>query len=240
MKQKQRRLVCGAALLTLAGALAAAQAPQEVPVAKEPRHHFSFENETLRAFRVEVAPRDRTLLHRHDRDYFYIAIGPADIINAVPGRPPTSVHMADLQIGFAKGGFAHVAENRADTPFRNFTIEFKRPQTKLINHCAKVDAAQPANCPAITPDATSSTPEFETAEVTVTLLRVQSGATLAMDDPQLSHLLMPIGKITAYLRRAGKKNASLQTGKETWINAGDLNIVNTGKSPARLLSIAIR
>jgi len=218
-----------------------AQTQKEVPVAEEPRHHFSFENETLRAFRVEVAPRDRTLLHRHDRDYFYISIGAADIVNAVQGRPEVSAHLADGQVGFAKGGFAHVAENRGDTPFRNFTIEFKRPQTKLVNHCARVDAAQPANCPAIAPDATSVTPEFETEEAIVSSLRVQPGARLALNDPVLPRLLMPIGKIQAELLCTGKKPLRFQAGKDLWAECGKgLTLVNSSKSPARVFSIAIR
>jgi len=229
----------GMALLTLAVA-AAAQAPGEVPVAKEPRHHFTFENQSIRTFRVEVAPHDRTLLHRHDRDYFYMAVGAADIINAVPGRPETSVHMANLQIGFAKGGFAHVAENRAETPFRNFTIEFKHPQSKLTNHCAKIDATQTANCPAALGEATGAIPEFATEDAIVTLLQVQPGATLPLDDSQHPRLLMPIGEIHASLLREKARPTALRAGKETWAAAGKgLAVRNTGKSLAQILSITL-
>lgn len=239
MKRKTVRSICGIALVTLAG-LALAQAPKGVPVAEEPRHHFTFENDVIRAFRVQVAPHDRTMLHRHDRDYFYISIGAADIVNAVQGRPEVSVHMGDMQMGFTKGGFAHVAENRGEAPFRNFTIEFKRPQAKLANRCAKVDPAQPLDCPSLAADSTSITPEFESEDVRVTLLRVQPGAKLALADAQLSRLLMPIGEIRASLLRQGGKTAKLQTGKDLWAEGGKgLTIANPGESPARLLSIGI-
>ncbi len=228
----------GIAALALA-VTALAQAPREVPVAEEPRHHFSFENDRLRAFRVEVAPRDKTLLHRHDRDYFYIAIGAADIVNAVLGRPEVSAHMADLQIGFAKGGFAHVAENKGDTAFRNFTIEFKRPQSKLTNRCARVDSTQPVNC-TVAAEA-PVTPEFETEECVVSLLQVPPGGRFALDNPQLARLLMPIGDVQASLLRDGAKGVPFQANKELWTEGSkQLTVVNAGKSTARLLSIALR
>lgn len=240
MESKALRLICGMLLCALA-AVTFAQAPKEVPVAEEPRHHFTFENDVIRAFRVEVAPHDRTLLHRHDRDYFYIAIGAADIVNAVLGRPEVSAHMADMQVGFAKGGFAHVAENRGDAPFRNFTIEFKRPQTQLTNRCARIDPAQPVNCPTLGEDSTSSVPELETEQVVVALLRVLPGAKLVLEDSHLPRLLMPIGEISGYVLAGSGKKTKLQTGKELWLKGeSNLTVANNSKTSAHLLSIAIK
>ncbi|MBI3406403.1 MAG: hypothetical protein HY046_13195 [Acidobacteria bacterium] len=238
MNPRSVQVILGTALMTFVAV--AAQAPKEVPVTEEPRHHFSFENEFVRAFRVEVAPHDRTLLHRHDRDYFYISLGAADLTNAVYGRPEVHAQMVNFQIGFAKGGFAHVAVNLGDTPFRNFTVEFKRPQTKFSNRCAKVDATQPLNCPNIAEDSTSITPEFETEDAAVTLLRVKPGAKLTLDDSHSSRLLMPIDEINAQLMKEGGATISFQTGKEVWSDSGRLTVVNNGRTPARILSMFVK
>jgi quercetin dioxygenase-like cupin family protein len=105
--------------------LLAQQATQpEVPVDQEPRHHLFLANDTVRIFKVEVAPHDRTLMHRHDRDYAFVILGDADIINARQGETrglEQKLKMGDT--AFARGGFAHIAINNADTPFRNITIE---------------------------------------------------------------------------------------------------------------------
>ncbi|MBZ5527335.1 MAG: hypothetical protein LAN71_05470, partial [Acidobacteriia bacterium] len=99
-----------------------AEQPKAVPITGEPRHHLSLENAWVRAFRVEVAPRDSTLLHEHARDYVYVTLGPADIVNAVWGKPEAHAQLADAEVRFARGNFAHVARNLSEQPFRNLTI----------------------------------------------------------------------------------------------------------------------
>lgn len=238
--RKQNRHPFWTASLLLIAILTAAQAATEVPVDKEPRHHFSFENEWLRAFRVEVAPQDKTMLHRHDRDYFYIAIGAADIVNAVQGRAPVAAHMADLQIGFAKGGFAHVAENKGDAPFRNLTIEFKHPQTNLVNQCARVDPAQPANCPADPSNTLLLIPQFETAEITAGLLRIPAGGSFVAGNGSRGNLLMPIGESKGRVQSGGKEHM-LQTGKELWIPAGaGFTVSNDSSALLSMVLIALK
>src|SRR5467141_5194999 len=115
-----------------------AQAPVAVPIAKEPHHHLVLENEYVRVFRVSVPAHDATLLHQHDVPYLYVALGPADVINAVQDRPEVHLVMADGQLGYSPGHFAHIARNESDMPFNNVTIELLKPQREPRNICAEV------------------------------------------------------------------------------------------------------
>jgi len=74
-------------LLLLFAFFLSAQAPVAVPIPKEPHHHLVLENSYVRVFRVSIPANDATLLHQHDVPYIYVALGPADVINAVAGQP---------------------------------------------------------------------------------------------------------------------------------------------------------
>src|SRR5882672_4733879 len=99
-----------------------AQTP-EVEITAEPHHHFVLENESVRVFNLEVAAHESTQVHRHRHDYIYVVRGAADVENAVLGKPPSELKLADGETRFLAGGFAHAARNLAATPFRNVTIE---------------------------------------------------------------------------------------------------------------------
>jgi hypothetical protein len=101
----------------------------EVPVENEPHHHLVFENEYVRVFKVEVAPHEATLVHRHKRDYVVVTIGDAEVTNAVVGKDPKKWNFNDGDVTFLEAtgekSFAHKAVNGASTPFLNYTIEIK-------------------------------------------------------------------------------------------------------------------
>src|SRR6266446_5900637 len=115
-----------------------AQAPVAVPISKEPHHHLVLENDYVRVFRVSLPAHDATLLHQHDVPYLYISLGPADVINAVQGRPEARIVMADGQLDYSPGHFAHIARTDSDIPFNNVTIELLRPQGEPRNICEKI------------------------------------------------------------------------------------------------------
>src|SRR5947199_169211 len=54
---------------------------------REPHHHLAYEDGTLRVLRVRVPSHDTTLLHEHGPDYFWVALGPSEVVNAKPGVP---------------------------------------------------------------------------------------------------------------------------------------------------------
>src|SRR5262245_14981999 len=94
--------------LLLAAGVARAQTIKGAVLAKnEPHHHLAYEDDVLRVLRVHVAPHDTTLLHEHDADYIWIAIGASTIVNAKLGAPDATISSKDLTIHYTPGKFAH-------------------------------------------------------------------------------------------------------------------------------------
>jgi len=117
-------------LLALCSFCFSQQPPAEVPVENEPHHHLVFENEYVRVFKVEVAPHEATLVHRHKRDYVVVTIGDAEVTNAAVGKEPKKWNFKDGDVTFLEASgeksFAHKAVNEGGKPFVNYTIELKK------------------------------------------------------------------------------------------------------------------
>ncbi len=109
-------------VLFLAAILTAQSAP-EVEITAEPHHHQVLANDQVRVFNVEVPPHADTLMHWHRHDYIYVTLGAAEVVNAVKGKPPVTVKLADGETRFSPATFAHIARNPTAQPFRNVTIE---------------------------------------------------------------------------------------------------------------------
>jgi len=129
---------------------AVASQESAVLATEEPHHHLILENSRLRAYEVEVAPHEATLLHLHPEDYVYVVLGASDITNATIGRPVVKAQLPDTTFNYVVGPISHIATNNADTPFRNVTIELKRKQGAEKTYYPSVDAAladsaRPAN-----------------------------------------------------------------------------------------------
>ena len=133
-------------LLFFCAANLPAQALQPIPIQDEPHHHLIFENSYVRVFRVEIISPDATLLHRHDVPYTYMSIGKAEFTNAVEGKPEIRLKMSDGQLGYSKGGFAHVIRTENDIPFYNITVELLHPQGSVRNACANVTEVTIEGC----------------------------------------------------------------------------------------------
>ena len=108
------------AFLFLAIALSAQNA---VEITAEPHHHLVLENSYVRAFAVDVAPGDSTLVHIHRHDIVSVVFGPAEISNEVLGKPPVQSKVQDGHTGAGNAGIAHAVRNVGATHFRNVTIE---------------------------------------------------------------------------------------------------------------------
>jgi quercetin dioxygenase-like cupin family protein len=107
---------------------ASAQSPPEiVPVDKEPMHKLVLDNEYVRVFYVTVPPHGETKFHRHDRDYIFVTLGDSEVESERVAEKPVKLTLKDGEARFTKGGFAHRAKNLSEKPFRNVTVEFKRP-----------------------------------------------------------------------------------------------------------------
>jgi hypothetical protein len=215
-----KTLLCSA-LLLLTFSLNA-QAPTAVSIPQEPHHHLVLENAYVRVFRVSVPAHESTLLHQHDVPYLYVSLGPADVINAVQGKPEAHLVMADGQLGYSAGHFAHIARNESNAPFNNVTIELLKPQGEPQNLCAQVVPGFVAPCDkaiAFKGRGYAVVPQFETADTKVSLIQLDPGAEHLGMSVETCSLLVALGKSEVRIETNSKPSAILKEGEVSWITA---------------------
>jgi quercetin dioxygenase-like cupin family protein len=224
-------LLCSAFLLLTFSLNAQAPVPlahDDVP--GEPHHHLKIENEYVRAYYVEVGPHSDTQLHQHDHDYLFVTLGATEVINAVLGKPEIKLSLKDGEARFTRGGFAHVARNLSDKPFRNVTIELLKAQGEVKNLCAHVAAsAQAGDCPEFP---TSSggihkKPLFETGKTSLDLVSL---------DPSLNALSLRKEGLIVFLGDTQIQDNAIDAPKEKavegdviWVAAGSGKLIWNSK-----------
>lgn len=222
-----------------------AQAPTSVPLPKEPHHHLILENDYVRVFRVSVPAHDATLLHQHDVPYLYVSLGPADVINAVQGRPEARIVMTDGQVGYSPGPFAHIARNESDMDFNNVTIEFLKPQGQPRNTCAEiVPGASELHCdsPAARKARWLDTvSQFETDETWVDLTRVSPNVHHNTFTPTVGTLLVILSGSEIQTEVKGKPEETLHVGDAMWVLAGShTTFFNPSRKEWRYLALGFK
>jgi hypothetical protein len=217
-----------------------------VPVLSEPDHHLAIHNQYVNVFRVEVAPHKATLLHQHDHDYVYITLGDADVTSVTPGKPDAHLQLLDGAVRYSRGGFAHVARNNGDAPFRNDTIELLLPQGELRNLCMRVIPDQPANCPPPPVQAMDVTPvvrpEFETDETRVLFTRILPHQQMALRDPEHELLLVAVDDVVLAPAAGKGLERLLRPGDPVWLGRAEVAHVlkNDSDKGARYVTLVIK
>jgi hypothetical protein len=208
-----------------------AQAPTAVPVKDEPHHHLVLENSYVRVFRVSIPANDATLLHQHDLPYVFVSLGPADFTNAVAGKPEVEAKLADGQLGYSRGGFAHIARTDHGLPFNNVTIELLHPQGEPHNLCEKVidgplgacsepaPSEPPANSAArVTPF--KARPLFETSEVRAVSNTLEARSRYTHSNGKFAMLFVVANDSELQIEFPGEPARSPHSGEVLWLDAG--------------------
>ncbi|HEY7160408.1 MAG TPA: hypothetical protein VH815_04075 [Acidobacteriota bacterium] len=207
-------------------------AETEVPVDKEPSHHFVLENDFLRVFDVVVDPKAATLMHRHDRDYMFVILGDADISNERMNEKPVRLQLKDGDVRYSKGGFAHIARNMAETQFHNITIELKNPGKAV---CGIAPAADCKN------DLSDVETVFSTEHVKVQLTTMQPGQQQPLHMHTGPHLAVALDDLTFenHVKDKPTVNISMKKGEFKWIEVTGVNhyLRNVGEGTGRIVSI---
>lgn len=249
-----KALVCSA-LLLLTFSLNA-QAPTAVPIPKEPHHHLVFENSYVRVFRVNVPAHKATLLHQHEVPYVYVAIGAADVINAVQDKPEVRLMLTDGQVNYSRGGFAHIARNESAMPFNNVTIELLHPQGNPHNLCASIVAGPQGACPNAESVPTTwystplpgGSPLFETDEIVVERANIDPKSRYEDKRPAVSALLIAMDGSQVKVRPSRPAYAiqegtaeNLRGGEVYWLPAGVKRSISARTdAPARFFLISLK
>ena len=213
----------------------AAQTTNEVEITSEPSHHFALENEFIRVFKVEVAPQDSTLMHRHRHDYVFVTLGDAHVSNEVEGKPPADLKLTDGETHFVPGNFAHVAKNLSDQPFRNVTIELMQDE-KL----RQTRSHWPEESGEKTFAGGRSKILFVKDGVRVSEVNLEPGAVVPRHHHYGPHLLVALTDldIRSDVEGMSPMPGKFKSGDVKWL-PGDYThtLTNVGKSPARLVTV---
>ncbi|HVZ47289.1 MAG TPA: hypothetical protein VG916_00780 [Gemmatimonadaceae bacterium] len=236
----------------LVAPLAAQKVPGAVLAKNEPHHHLAYEDGVLRVLRVRVPAHDSTLLHEHDPDYFWIALGASEVVNARPGMPDATIASSDLSIHYTRGNFAHVARNPAAVPFDNITVELPgAPQGEVRNLCEEAVAGAPRSCGAKDPmprPGVTEHPAFETRRLRVALVTIAAGSSLAGTTAQPAPWLIALDAgVTPRRLRIATPSAATRASSATGMawHGGvwratpgrDWSVTNTATVPVRVLVV---
>jgi quercetin dioxygenase-like cupin family protein len=222
-------------LISLVAALAAAP---ELLITAEPSHHLALENEHVRVFQVEVAPRTATLMHRHSHDYLFVTLGNSRVSNEVDGKPPVELSLADGDTRFTPGNFAHIARNLSDQAFRNVTIELMQDE--------KLRTA-PSPWPMEGGDK-----EFPGGRIKVLFVRdgarvsqieLQPEATMPSHHHDGPHLLVAVSDldVRSDVDGMGPMPGKFKSGEVKWLPGGYTHtLTNVGKDTARFVTVEFK
>jgi len=225
-----------AVLLLLAAVFVSAQSTQEVEITNEAHHHLALENEYVRVFKVEVAPHDATLMHRHRHDYLFVTLGDAQLTNEVEGKAPVDAVLKDGEARFTPGNFAHIAKNRADTPFRNVTIELMQDDKARSAPPAKWDEDRGLKVL----NAGTQDILFVKDNARVSEIEIQPGGMIPSHHHNGPHLVVAITDIDlrSDIEGRGPTPAQLKSGDIKWLPGGYTHTVtNVGKQPAKFATV---
>jgi quercetin dioxygenase-like cupin family protein len=212
-----------------------AQTATEVAITAEPSHHLALENEYIRAFKLEVAPRAATLMHRHGHDYIAVTIGDAHISNEVEGKQPVEVNLHDGGTAFTPGNFAHIARNLSDQPFRNVTIELMQDE-KL----RQTPSHWPADSGEKTFPGGRSKILFVKDGVRVSEVNLEPGAVVPSHHHDGPHLAVAVSdcELRSDVEGRGTMQEIFKAGEVKWLPGNFTHsLTNVGKNPARLVTV---
>lgn len=230
------RTIIPALLLATIGLQAQTAAPAEVEITAEPHHHLVLENEYVRAFKVEVAPHDATLMHRHRHDYVFVSLGDADISNEVAGKPPVHITLKDGEVRAADGDFAHIARNLASTPFRNVAVEFLQDKKAKQSPPPKWDDERGLH---VLKGGTQDI-IFVKDGVRVSEVELQIAGSIPQHHHKGPHLVIALTDYTLRSDVAGKgaTNVEMKAGDVRWVPGGVTHsVTNVGKGEAKFVSL---
>jgi quercetin dioxygenase-like cupin family protein len=222
------------ALVTAFAPVLCCQTANEVEITAEPSHHQFIDNPQVRVFKVEVAPRAETLMHRHRHDYFFVTLGDTQVENDVQGKAPVQLSLKDGEVRFVPGDFAHIAKNLASTPFRNVTIEIMQ-DAEYRQSPHKWDEERGVHV------LEGGTQEilFVKDGVRVTDVQLQPGASIPKHHHAGPHLLVAVTDLDlrSDVEGQGSKPAQLKAGDAKWVPGGySHTLTNTSKQMARFIT----
>lgn len=253
-------LLCFLVLCVCAAAQSApTTAPTTAPVeiTAEPFHHLVLKNKKVRVFSVEVPPKAATLMHRHKSDYVFVTLGESVIRNERQGEKPGELRLADGDVRFSKGGFAHIARNLGEAPFRNVTIEVRKRARGIIRlatcdvnegiECGFCDISADGKQKCEWPGDMNALPELEKKEqdygVYQFVTHLQPASTTGMHTHKTDHLVVAVSDLELKNEAQGKpaEIVKMKAGEVRWVKGGITHaLTNLGQQAAWFVSFEFK
>jgi len=215
------------------------QAPAPVEVSAEPHHHQVLDNTFVRAYAVNVAPKESTLMHHHGLNYLSVSLGDAEFQNLKEGAQPVAVKLKDGDVRFTPAPLTHQVTDVAVTPFRNITIELKQTATNqkaCTESCdVPVTCAKDVACVSITKVMTSD-------QWTILRTTLPAGGSYPEHAHAGNFLVVRLtdGDVKVQVK-GGKETAShYEVGNVIWNGPVTHSFKNTGSKPITVVSVEFK
>lgn len=222
------------------------QTPDVIPLSSEPHHHLALHNEYVNLYKVEVAPHDTVILHRHAFDAISVMLSDSEVTVRAPGKPDVHQTLSDGQIRLQPRGYVHSTTIDGNTTYHNITIELLLPQQGARNLCAPVIATQPLNCSAdkeMSPSVTHvEQPQFETDQTRVSLIHLLPHQSIALSGGARPRLIVLLDPLFAVVQEKDAPAQQLRSGDFVWLTEGKpaQTFRNQSDREARLISFALK
>ena len=233
------KLLTAAVLFLGLGAFAQQQEP--VDVSAEPHHHHVLDNIFVRAYAVEVDPKQSTLMHRHGHDYLSVSLGDAEVTNTKQGAQPATAKFKDGDVRFTAAPLVHAVSDNLETPFRNITIELMQPTTNQ-KACTE-SCTVPVPCDSADKSACVTEEKLMTADQwSVTRITLPPGAKYPQHTHLANFLTIPLtdADIKVRVQDGPETDAHYKAGELRWNNPVVHTITNPGSMPVKVVVLEFR
>ena len=228
-----------AAALLLLCAACAGQVPAPIPDSEVPQRKEILRNHRVIVSLLELAPREATPMHQHDRDMLAVFVNGGRTRNTLLGHKPAADKMAVGEARFRNAGYAHATQNEGAGPFRVVIVEFADPQGKMEKVGTTSHYCNPGNTKACVDEKSL----FCTAKVCVEDVSIAPGAITTKHSHATDHMLVAVSdhELTDQVEGKGTVLRTRKSGEVEYIPAGITHqLTNTGQAPARFTVIVWR
>ncbi len=228
-----------AAALLLLCAACAGQVPTPTPDSGVPQRKEILRNHRVTVSLLELAPREATPMHRHDRDILAVFVDGGRVRNTVLVHKAVADKVAVGEVRFLNAGYAHAIKNEGSGRLRVVIVEFADPQGKI----EKVGTASHYCNPGSTTACVDEKQLFCTEKVCVEDVSIAPGAITTKHSHTTDHMLVAVSDYELTDRVAGKGIVvrTRKSGEVEYIPAGITHrLTNTGQAPARFTVIVWR
>jgi hypothetical protein len=232
-------LVAGLAMAQDAKQVAPNNSGPTVEVTAEPSHHLKIDNPYIRAFYIDVAPHQSTLMHHHGYDYLAVALGHTEIDSVMSNGTVKHVVLEDGAVGYTPAGLTHVATNLAAAPFRNATIELLQNQGHPV--CVKncESDARAKDWPPLTEESKliGYGDTFRISEATI-----KSNQTVSNEEP-FPHLVIVLTDMQGHIgpQGSGGSDFTQKTGDMMFHGGhGNHGLTNIGAQDVRMIVVEFK